>query len=46
MKKNARCAEMTALESDEVGDTEEMLECDTQNNRSRSVKMTSQEVPK
>ena len=29
-EENARCAEMTALESDEVGDTEEMLECDTQ----------------
>ena len=46
--------EMTALESDEVGDTEEMLECDTQkqqvkkrqNDISRSTEMTGQEASK
>lgn len=53
-EENARCAEMTALESDEVGDTEEMLECDTQkqqvkkrqNDISRSTEMTGQEASK
>ena len=50
-EENARCAEMTALESDEVGDTEE---CDTQkqqvkkrqNDISRSTEMTGQEASK
>ena len=53
-EENARCAEMTALESDEVGDTEEMLEGDPQkqqvkkrqNDISRSTEMTGQEASK